>query len=379
MNPSERDPQPLVSVELLRVSVPLRSVHRSKYVETTTRESIIVRVQDGFGWTGISECPTLAMPGYATETTDEAWVSLCSHLAPAWLAGRRVPAPGAPAASAAMTDAALDARLRRMGLPLAEHLLAAATASQRPSGTARAAVPWCAVMADVEVTQGAAARAAMDAVEVGASMLKYKFTDPSRLREVVAAARDVAGVPVSADANGSLTAEEARSVDDLGLAYLEQPLPDGTPWGKLADLRGGMVTPVCVDESLRSPDAVADAIAAGALDVASIKGPRMGGVMNAATAVRLCAERGVGCFVGGMFELGVGRATALALAAMPGCTLPTDLGPSERYFDEDLSEPLVTDRDGLMLVPVGAGIGRDLHDGVLEDHLVDRLLLHAGG
>lgn len=361
-------------MELLRVSVPLRSVHRSAKAVATTRESIIVRVVDATGSTGISECPTLGVPGYVTETTDEAWRALGSQLAPRWLAGHQVPAPGLPAASAAMADASLDARLRHQGVSLSEHLLST-TAAGGPSGTVRSAVPWCAVIADVALTPAAATQVAGDAVDAGASMLKFKFIDPTQLREVIAAVRGVTDLRVAADANGSLSPEAARAVDDLGLLYLEQPLPDGTPWSELARLVDSLATPVCVDESLRSPDAVADAIATGALDVASIKAPRMGGVSNAATAVRLCAERGVDCFVGGMFELGIGRAAALSVASMPGCTLPTDLGPTSRYFDHDLCDPLVTDRTGRMSVPVGAGIGRTLRDETLEEYLVDRLLL----
>lgn len=373
MNRTDEVRQQLVSVELLRVSVPLRSVHRSANVVSEARESIIVRVVDASGSTGISECPTLGVPGYVTETTDEAWQALGSQLAPTWLAGHRVPAPGVPAAGAAMADASLDARLRRQGVSLADHLLAI-TGAEEPSDTSRA-LQWCAVIADVAISPAAATRAARAAMDAGASMLKFKFVDPLRLREVVAAVRGVTDLRVAADANGSLTPEAAREVDDLGLFYLEQPLPDATPWSELADLVGELATPVCVDESLRSPDALADAIATGALDVASIKGPRMGGVLNAATAVRLCAARGIGCFVGGMFELGIGRAAALSVAALPGCTVPTDVGPSARYFDHDLCDPLVTDETGRVAVPLGAGIGRTLHEEALEEYLVDRLLL----
>lgn len=378
MKAGDLDQPRLVSVELMRVSVPLRSVHRSAKAVSATRESIIVRVSDDSGATGISECPTLGVPGYVTETTDQAWSALGSLLAPSWLAGHRAPAPGAPAASAAMVDADLDARLCRRGVSLAEHLLAA-TARSEPSGVLSGAVQWCAVIADVALTPAEAAQAAMEAVKAGASMLKFKFADPSRLREVVAAVRGTTEVSIAADANGSLTSEAARALDDLGLSYLEQPLADGSRWGELADLRRTMLTPVCSDESLRSPDAVVDAITAGALDVASIKAPRMGGVLNAATAVRLCAERGVDCFVGGMFELGIGRAAALSVAAMPGCTLPTDLGPSTRYFESDLCDPLVVDRDGRVVVPLGVGIGRTLDEEVLADHLVDAMLLERGG
>ena len=80
-------------------------------------------------------------------------------------------------------------------------------------------------------------------------------------------------------------------------------------------------------------------------------------------------------FVGGMLEMGVGRAAALAVAALPGCTLPTDLGPSLSYYDQDITEPLGLDAGGRILVPDGPGIGRTPIPAHLEAAAVDRLLL----
>jgi o-succinylbenzoate synthase len=42
---------------------------------------------------------------------------------------------------------------------------------------------------------------------------------------------------------------------------------------------------------------------------------------------------------------------------MPGVTMPGDTSASERYFDEDLTEPFVVAADGTMSVPSGPGIG----------------------
>ena len=58
-----------------------------------------------------------------------------------------------------------------------------------------------------------------------------------------------------------------------------------------------------------------------------------------------------------MLETGVGRATNLALAALPGFTLPGDTSASARYFADDITEPFVLDPDGTMEVPRGPGIG----------------------
>jgi O-succinylbenzoate synthase len=70
-----------------------------------------------------------------------------------------------------------------------------------------------------------------------------------------------------------------------------------------------------------------------------------------------CRDAGVPVWCGGMLETGVGRATNLALAAMPNFTLPGDTSPSARYFREDLTEPFAMASDGTMPVPGGPGIG----------------------
>ena len=58
-----------------------------------------------------------------------------------------------------------------------------------------------------------------------------------------------------------------------------------------------------------------------------------------------------------MLETGIGRAGNLALAAMPGFTLPGDTSASRRYFEDDITEPFAMDSDGTMAVPSGPGLG----------------------
>ena len=57
-----------------------------------------------------------------------------------------------------------------------------------------------------------------------------------------------------------------------------------------------------------------------------------------------------------MLETGIGRAANLALAALPGFTLPGDTSASRRYWAEDVTEPFEL-RDGHIDVPAGPGIG----------------------
>ena len=54
----------------------------------------------------------------------------------------------------------------------------------------------------------------------------------------------------------------------------------------------------------------------------------------------------------------MGRAANLALASLPGFTLPADLSASDRYFRRDVTTPFVL-ADGHLGVPVRARHRRD--------------------
>jgi O-succinylbenzoate synthase len=57
-----------------------------------------------------------------------------------------------------------------------------------------------------------------------------------------------------------------------------------------------------------------------------------------------------------MLETGIGRAANLALAALPGFTLPGDTSASSRYFKQDITTPFEMS-DGYLDVPNTPGIG----------------------
>ena len=355
-----------LALRLVRVRVPLVRAHRSARGTEEVRDSVLVGWTGPDGVEGWGECPTLAGPGYATETTDRAWAALVGELGPAAIAGRGWSPAGAVAASAALADAALDARLRSSGASLVDHL-----------GGVRRPLARCAVLAGVGDPAADLALAAVDAVADGAALVKVKVVPDGAVdvaRAVVEAVGGRGGVAV--DANGSFAdADAVAALDGLGLAYIEQPLAAGTTWDEYAGLCARLDTPVALDESLTSPDAVQAAVRAGAADVVSVKPARLGGVAAAALAVSAASAGGVDAFVGGMFELGIGRAAAAAVATLAGCTLPTDLGPSRCYVEFDVCEPVVTDGSGLLVVPDGAGIGRVPDAARLAEVAVEQVVL----
>jgi O-succinylbenzoate synthase len=124
-----------------------------------------------------------------------------------------------------------------------------------------------------------------------------------------------------------------------------------------ARLQREIRTDLCLDESIRSAADARAATQLGACRIVNIKQGRVGGVLEAVRVHDACLALGVPVWCGGMLETGVGRAVNLALAALPGFTLPGDTSASARYFAEDLTEPHVLWSDGTMAVPAGPGIG----------------------
>jgi O-succinylbenzoate synthase len=76
-----------------------------------------------------------------------------------------------------------------------------------------------------------------------------------------------------------------------------------------------------------------------------------------------------------MLETGVGRALNLALAALPGFTLPGDTSASARYFYDDLTDMFELAPDGTMEVPRGPGIGVTPRPDRLQECVIRQELL----
>jgi O-succinylbenzoate synthase len=364
-----------VSLELHRVHVPLARAHRSAHGVERHRTSVLVRWEHASGAVGWGECPALSGSGYVTEPIDAAWTALTGDLGRTALRGAAPSAEAArsfPASTGALADARLDAVLRANGRPLTDCWSSAPT------------VDTTHVLALVGASADEIAAEAAGALRSGATALKVKVVAGSA-SPVVRCVLEVAGsVPVAADANGSFdpgddaSSERGRDLSELvslPLAYLEQPFPPAAEPQVWADLAGRSAAPLAVDESATSEEAVVALVRTGAAAVVSVKPARLGGLLRSAQVARAAAASGASVFVGGMFELGVGRSSALALAASGCCDLPTDLGPSSRYVEEDVTEDVVVDRSGRVVVPRAGGAASAPVPERLERHRVGFLRL----
>jgi O-succinylbenzoate synthase len=67
-------------------------------------------------------------------------------------------------------------------------------------------------------------------------------------------------------------------------------------------------------------------------------------------------------------ETGVGRAGQLALASLPGFTLPGDISATDRYYKVDVARPnfVLNEEDSTIDVPKGPGLGIEVDQKRLE-------------
>ncbi len=333
------------TLELVRVQLPLMEPFVAAHGTETTRDLVLVHVVGADGVSGWGECEALGAATYTSEDAEGAWRFLLDHLGPAVLAGRPVDVRPHPMAWTAVQVAILDLSLRRSGVALAVHL-----------GATRTSVPSGAVIGrrdSIDEVLAAVAGHLDDEV----ALIKLKIAPGWDVEPLAAVRATWPDLPLAADANGAYRADDTvwPALDALGLAYIEQPLGRAEVEATVA-LQRRLRTPIALDESIRSADDLRFWIECGFTGVVNIKASRVGGTDEAMAAISLAVAGGLGAFVGGMLEGGVGRATSLALAGLTGLTIPTDLGPSARYFDRDLTDPFVLTA-GHLTVPAGPGIG----------------------
>jgi O-succinylbenzoate synthase len=270
------------------------------------------------------------------------------------------PVKGHPMARTALEVAALDAGLRAAGQSLAAYL---ATTCNPPAGDPPPSVP-----AGVAVGITGEVSSLLDEVarrvEEGYRRVKLKVHPGWDVVPVgaVRARWGPAELLVQVDANGSYAgaddpAAALRPLDDAGLLLVEQPLGDDDLLGHAA-LARTLRTPVCLDESITSAAVAATALVVGACSVINIKAGRVGGLAEAVRIHDLCRAASVPVWCGGMLETGIGRATNLALASLPGFTLPGDLSAADRFWADDIvTFPARLGPGGTIAVPDGPGLG----------------------
>lgn len=360
-------------IELLIGAMRLRSPFRTSFGVVHDRPLLLARVTcDGVvGW---AESAATHEPRYSEETIGTGVLMIRQHLGPAVLGHafdhpRHVTAAwahvkGNPMAKAVVEQAVWDAVARRDGVPLSALL-----------GGDRQRVPT-GVSIGIPATLDELLDTVDGFVEQGYARIKVKIT-PGWDVDVMTAVRERhPDVALMADANAAYRVGDGAhlaALDALDLDMVEQPL-DHDDLVDHATLARSLATPICLDESIRTAADVRRMHQIGAGRIVNVKVGRLGGHGPVLDLHRVGIQLGVPLWAGGMLESGIGRLHNIAVASLPGCTMPGDTSASDRYWEADLIDPPVTLRpDGTVAVPTGPGLGHridtDRLDAVVEERV----------
>jgi len=358
-------------VEIREIRMRLREPFEGSTGASHNRRVLLVALHSD-GITAWGECVAGETPAYSYETTDTAWAILTDLILPKVAgavmetAADLLPAfegiRGHPMARAAVEMAAWDLEAKAGGGSLASLL-----------GGVRDSVP-VGVSIGLQRTDEELHRKVTEYIDEGYERIKVKIK-PGRDVEMLRGLRDrYPDVPLMADANSAYSLEDLprlRELDALGLTMIEQPLAHDD-YLDHARLQSEMETAICLDESIRSVRDAQLALELGACRIINIKPGRVGGLSSARAIHDLCVEHEMPVWCGGMLESGVGRAHNVALASLPGFTLPGDISASRRYWSEDIVTPEFVLDGGTVSVPSGPGIGVDVREDLLAEWTVRR-------
>ncbi len=363
------------SITLQHLSMPLVAPFETSFGRETDRECVFIVLQ-AEGLTGYGECVATRDPGYNYETTGTVWHILKDFVAPLILgkdikdaadfqtrvAGIR----GHHLAKAGVEMALWDLLGKRDGKSLKE--MFGGTRDKVEVG----------VSIGIQESASALVRTVAGYLGNGYRRVKIKIKPGREVDETSAVRKAYPHLRLQVDANSAYTLETAhvlKAIDDLDLLLIEQPLFEDDIWDHRI-LQAEFKTPICLDESIITPRHARYALEMQACKIINIKPARVGGLSQGIAIHNLCRAQGVPVWCGGMLETGVGRASNLALASLPGFVLPGDISASDRYYHRDITnERFTLNDDSTITVPTGPGLGVTIDEAALKQFTLAEMTL----
>ena len=325
-------------IEIYHDAVPLKRPFVTSFGATTKVEALLVKMVSGdhCGW---GESSPLGSPGFSPEYAGGAFRVAKDFILPQLasqpeikdvyeLQERMSNIRGNDFAKAAFDMAFHDLESRMQGMPLWRHF-----------GGTRSRIS-CGLDFGIRESVSELLRELEEAILAGYGCIKLKF-GPGCGIDMLAKVRDkFPDFPFFIDCNAAYTLNDLdlfKELDRFNLMMFEQPLA----WDDIEDhaqLQRQIKTPICLDESLTSPDKARKAAASGACRIFNLKPGRMGGYTPALQTMEIAAKAGISCWVGGMFESSVGRSGMIALASRKEVDMPSDITPPLKKYCFDLTE-----------------------------------------
>lgn len=353
------------AVHLYPIAMPFVEPLRTSFGMEAFKGAVLVEVVTTEGISGWGEASAAPEPGYSGETVATAYHVLKHFMAPL-LVNQTL---DDPRQARTILSRVRDHHHARHGIEGAiwdafaranEMRLADLFASYLPDGhssTGRAVVGVSiGIQPDIEATL-AIIRKRLDQ---GYRRIKLKIKPGWDIDLVRGIRKALPDIMLMLDANSAYTLadiEHLRLLDDYNLIMIEQPLShyDIYEHSKLAPQ---LKTPICLDESIRTVNDLKLAIEVGAIGILNLKPARVGSFAESLEIYEVCVQHNLPLWIGGMLETGIGRAANVALASLPGVSLPSDISATDRYFNPDVTEPaFVLGAESTLAVPDGPGIG----------------------
>jgi O-succinylbenzoate synthase len=343
-------------VDLKIVRLPLLRPFQTSSSRKSHLDHILVRISAG-GATGWGECACPSDPYYCPETTETCWHILHDFVAPLvlgkeWagideLVSLYRPLKGNRFARAGLEMACWDALGRAQGQPLWTML----------GGTRREILSG--VSLGIERSVDTLLEQIDRFLAEGYRRIKLKIAPGWDVAVIRRVRENFPDILLQVDANSAYTLDDLptlKVLDDLNLLLIEQPLAEDDIVDH-ARLQAELETPICLDESIHSAEDARKALDLAACGVINIKVSRLGGLLEAKRVHDHCLARNIPVWCGGMHEFGIGRAANVALASLPGFTLPGDVSGSDKYYAQDIVEPPILARSGAIAMLEGPGLG----------------------
>ena len=365
------------SLTLFHIRLPLVTPFATSFGSIDHKECILVELH-AEGLVGYGESAVERDPGYNYETTGTAWHILKDFVAPLILGQDVVDAAdfqrrvagirGHFLAKAGVEMALWDLLGKRDGKSLKEMF-----------GGGREKVE-VGVSIGIQEKASSLVRSAEGYVKQGYNRLKIKIKPGRDVEDTSAVRKAFPRIRLQVDANSAYTLETSKTLqplDQLDLLLIEQPLYEDDIWDHRV-LQEQFKTPICLDESIVSPRHARYALEMEACRIINIKPGRVGGLSQGLEIHELCRAQGVPVWCGGMLETGVGRASNLAIATLPGFTLPGDISASDRYFPRDIThERFTLNPDSTIDVPTAPGLGVTIDEEARQKFTLAKLELRA--
>lgn len=367
----------LDEIELFHMRMRLKQPFETSFGVQDKRESIILRLR-GDGLEGWGECVADQSPGFSYETVGTAWHVLRDFFGPAVL-GRDVEDIEA---FLALIKGFKGHPLARAGLEMAFWDLVGKAKEQSLREMLGGSAKAVQVGVSVGIKQNLPTlyKTIENYLNEGYRRIKIKIK-PGKDVDVARGVREhFPALRLQVDANSAYRIEDSdviKKLDDLNLEMIEQPFAEDD----LVDhskLQSRLRTAICLDESIKRLRHARQALDLGACKIINIKPGRVGGLSEALRIHDYCFGAGIPVWCGGMLETNIGRASNLAMASLPGFTLPSDISASARYYDEDIAAPeFILNEDSTIDVADEPGLGVEIIRDSLQKFTLRRETIKA--